>query len=220
MNSLAMETATIPDILHYASPEQLRDEACDHRSMLFSLGTILYEMATEQKPFTGESAEQLRTAILEQTPPLPVRLKPNVNAALSALIMKAISKSPDERFQSGQELIHELEECKNSTKPAKATVVPAAPKPKAFAAATGAQPGGTQNADVPISQKPLPSVKMATSTQEPPATTHVKVDPMMSGESDSSPPAAVRKSFSDSELPPLKEVYVAPASPPAVDEPE
>ena len=53
MNSLAMETATIPDILHYASPEQLRGEACDHRSMLFSLGTILYEMATEQKPFTG-----------------------------------------------------------------------------------------------------------------------------------------------------------------------
>ena len=221
MNSLAMETVTIPDILHYASPEQLRDEACDHRSMLFSLGTILYEMATEQKPFTGESAEQLRTAILEQTPPLPVRLKPNVNAALSALIMKAISKSPDERFQSGQELIHELEECKNSTKPAKATVVPAAPKPKAFAAAAGAQPGGTQNADVPISQKPLPSVKMSTATQEPPATSHFKVDPMMAGEDDSSPAAAVRKSFSDmSELPPLKEVYVAPASPPAVDEPE
>ncbi|PYV65150.1 MAG: hypothetical protein DMG95_02440 [Acidobacteria bacterium] len=220
MNSLAMETATIPDILHYASPEQLRDEACDHRSMLFSLGTILYEMATEQKPFTGETAEQLRTAILEQTPPLPVRLKPNVNAALSALIMKAISKSPDERFQSGQELIHELEECKNSTKPAKAAV-PAAPKPKAFAAAAGAQPGGTQNPDAPISQKPLPSTKMSTATQEPPATSHFKVDPMMAGEDDSSPAAAVRKSFSDmSELPPLKEVYVAPASPPAVDEPE
>jgi serine/threonine protein kinase len=221
MNSLAMETATIPDILHYASPEQLRDEACDHRSMLFSLGTILYEMATEQKPFTGETAEQLRTAILEQTPPLPVRLKPNVNAALSALIMKAISKSPDQRFQSGQELIHELEECKNSTKPAKPTVVPAAPKAKAFAAAAGAQPGGTQNADAPISQKPLPSAKMSTATQEPPATSHFKVDPMMAGEDDSSPAAAVRKSFSDmSELPPLKEVYVAPASPPAVDEPE
>jgi hypothetical protein len=148
-------------------------------------------------------------------------LKPNVNAALSALIMKAISKSPDERFQSGQELIHELEECKNSTKPAKAAVVPAAPKAKAFAAAAGAQPGGTQNADAPISQKPLPSAKMSSATQEPPATSHFKVDPMMAGEDESSPAAAVRKSFSDmSELPPLKEVYVAPASPPAVDEPE
>jgi len=221
INSLAMETATIPDILHYASPEQLRGEACDHRSMLFSLGTILYEMATEQKPFTGETADQLRTAILEQTPPLPVRLKPNVNAALSALIMKAISKSPDERFQSGQDLIHELEECKNSTKPAKAAVLPAAPKPKAFAAAAGAQAGGTQNADGPISQKPLPSAKMSTATQEPPATSHFKVDPMMADEEDSGPAAAVRKSFSDmSELPPLKEVYVAPAPPPAVDEPE
>lgn len=221
MNSLAMETATVPEILHYASPEQLRGEPCDHRSMLFSLGAILYEMATEQKPFTAETAEQLRAAILDQTPPLPVRLKPNVNAALSALIMKAIAKSPEERFQSGQELIHELEECKNSTKPTKAAVIPGAPKPKAFAAAAGAQPGGTPNAGAPIPQKPLPSAKMSAATQEPPATSHFKVDPMMAGEDDSSPAAVVRKSFSEmSELPPLKEVYVAPPPPPSADEPE
>jgi serine/threonine protein kinase len=218
IGSLATQPATFPEILHYASPEQLRGEPCDHRSMLFSLGAILYEMATEQKPFTGETAEQLRTAILEQTPPLPVRLKPNVNAALSALIMKAIAKSPEGRFQSGQELVRELEQCKNSTKPLKAAVAPAGPKPKAFAAAAGAMSGGISNADETISQKPAPSAKMSAATQEPPATSNFKVDPMMAEEDESSPAAAVRKSFSDmSELPPLKEVYVAP---PPVEDPK
>src|SRR5207237_10676796 len=48
MNSHAIESAALPEVLHYASPEQLRGETCDHRSMLFSLGAILYEMATEQ----------------------------------------------------------------------------------------------------------------------------------------------------------------------------
>src|SRR6266496_5610873 len=221
MNSLAISapathSATFPEILHYASPEQLRDEPCDHRSMLFSLGAILYEMATEQKPFGGGTAEQLRTAILEQTPPLPLRLKPNVNAALSALIMKAIAKLPEERFQSGQELVRELEQCKNSTKPLKAVVAPAAAKPKAFAAAAGAMSSGIPNADAMISQKPAPAAKMSAATQDPPARSNFRVDPMMAEEDESSPAAAVRKSFSDmSELPPLKEVYVAP--PPAED---
>ncbi len=71
--------APFPEVLHYASPEQVRGEACDHRSVLFSLGAVLYEMATEQKAFPGETAEQVRQAILESEPPLPVRLKPKVN---------------------------------------------------------------------------------------------------------------------------------------------
>src|SRR5215475_1798807 len=98
INSLTMESAAVPDVLYYASPEQLRGETCDQRSMLFSLGAILYEMATDQKAFPGETVEQLRESILEQTPPLPVRLKPNVNPGLSDLIMKALAKSPEERY--------------------------------------------------------------------------------------------------------------------------
>src|SRR5437899_2566709 len=143
MNSQAIESAALPEVLHYAAPEQLRGETCDHRSMLFSLGAILYEMATEQKAFTGETAEQLRAAILEQTPPLPVRLKANVNAGLSGLIMKALAKSPDERYQSGQELVRDLEQCKNSTSPLKSAPIAAPAKPKAFSAAAGAISNGT-----------------------------------------------------------------------------
>src|SRR5690242_13829333 len=177
MNSHAIESLALPEVLHYASPEQLRGETCDHRSMLFSLGAILYEMATEQKAFTGETAE-LRAAILEQTPPLPVRLKANVNAGLSGLIMKALAKSPDERYQSGQELVRDLEQCKNSTSPLKSVPPPLAVKPKAFAAAAGALSTGTPNAQAntaaPTSVPP-PKMSAAPVAQEPPARTGFKV---------------------------------------------
>src|SRR5690349_14472143 len=114
MNATAAPSDTVPEVMHYFSPEQLRGEALDHRSAIFSLGAVLYEMATEQKAFTGNSAEELRAAILETTPPLPHRLKGNLNPALSELIMKALAKNPDERCQSGQELVRELEQCKQA----------------------------------------------------------------------------------------------------------
>src|SRR5437868_15384152 len=136
MNSHAIESAAMPEVLHYTSPEQLRGEACDHRSALFSLGAILYEMATERKAFAGETAEQIRSAILDTVPPLPHRLKANLSPALSALIMKAISKSPDNRFQSGQELVRGLEQCNASA--TKVAPPAAAVKPKVQAAAAAA----------------------------------------------------------------------------------
>ena len=235
----------VPELLHYASPEQLRGETCDHRSALFSLGAVLYEMATEQKAFPGETAEQVRQAIVENQPPLPVRLKPNVNPGLSKLIMKALSKSPDERYQSGQELVHDLEQCKSSANTLPAAAVPTPQKPKAQAAAAGAGPSSTGLSSGPpssagtISTSPtstpksissgdslpgsLPSHRLprttASSTPVEEPKPSFAVDPMMA-EDDDSPAAAFRKSFSEmSELPPLKEVYVAPP-PPAAEEPE
>jgi serine/threonine protein kinase len=235
-------SGAVPEVLHYASPEQLRGEACDHRSVLFSLGAVLYEMATEQKAFPGKTAEQVRQAILENQPPLPVRLKPNVNQGLSKLIMKALSKSPDERYQTGQELVQDLEQCKGSANTLAGATVPApqkpAPqKPKVQAAAAGAAATSSRVGSTAPGTPGLTSIGLS-STQNPPSTTaslpkmtassaaveepksSFAVDPMMA-EDDDSPAAAVRRSFSDmSEMPPLKEVYVAPPPPPpAADEP-
>ena len=63
----------VPSILHYMSPEQVRGEATDSRSNLFSLGAMFYEMVTERKAFDREDVESLRQSILESTPvpPLP-----------------------------------------------------------------------------------------------------------------------------------------------------
>src|SRR6202163_369231 len=104
-----------PDVLHYVSPEQLRGDPVDGRSNIFSLGAILYEMATESKAFPGDDADQVRQAIVEATPAAPVEINHKIHPVLSEVIMKALSKAPEERYQSGQELVNDLERCKEST---------------------------------------------------------------------------------------------------------
>ncbi|HKV37591.1 MAG TPA: PEGA domain-containing protein, partial [Blastocatellia bacterium] len=142
-----------PEILHYMSPEQLRGDPVDARSNLFSLGAILYEMVTERKAFSGDDAEQLRQAILEMTPVAVNQLNPKTHPALSAVIMKALSKSPEERYQSGQELVNDLEKCKASpakvaagTKPAAAVAPKGDPVVAAKNPAAKAQPVPQQEA--------------------------------------------------------------------------
>jgi eukaryotic-like serine/threonine-protein kinase len=225
MNALAAVSTGVPEVLHYTSPEQLRGEACDHRSALFSLGAILYEMATERKAFAGETAEQIRSAILDTVPPLPHRLKANLSPALSALIMKAISKSPENRFQSGQQLVRDLEQCNASA--TKVAPPAAAVKPKvqaAGAAAVGAKlapkpsipaQSGMTAKSAPAA-KPTPQVSAsaaAPATAKPPSKPTFSVDPMMA-EPDETTAAVAKASFSElAELPPLKETFVPSISP-------
>jgi|HubBroStandDraft_4_1064222.scaffolds.fasta_scaffold01745_7 hypothetical protein len=126
----------VPSILHYMSPEQVRGESIDARSNLFSLGAMFYEMVTDRKAFDREDADSLRQSILESTPVPPMHVNPKLHPVLSDLIMKALAKDPAERFQSGRELLDELEKCKESKPqaakaaagPAKGTTVPNAVK--------------------------------------------------------------------------------------------
>src|SRR6266567_2488632 len=222
MNSSALASSGVPEVLRYAAPEQLRGETCDHRSALFSLGAILYEMATEQKAFPGETVDAVRAAILDGTSSLPVRLKPNVNSGLSQLIIKALSKSPEERYQSGQELVRDLEQCKSSNGPAGSTGTKL--KAQTATAGAGSSPiakvNSAQSSEPPPAQaSPLPKMAASVAVAEKPKPAFV-VDPMMAEQEDASPAAKVRKSFSEmSELPPLKEVQ-ATAPPPPASEPE
>jgi eukaryotic-like serine/threonine-protein kinase len=236
MNGIAGTAADVPEILHYVSPEQMRGEATDHRSAIFSLGVILYEMATDQKAFAGETADQVRAAILESTPAAPKTLKAKVGPGLSDLIMKSISKSPDERYQSGQELVHDLEQC--NAAPKKVTTV-GPPKPKSQAAAAGvsaAKPDGPKpnplstpaaansasSADTQaVSATPAPVASAAAATQKESPKPSFAVDPMMAENDSGTSAAAARKSFSElEELPPLKEIFVPSISPsePAAEE--
>src|SRR6476620_3401911 len=114
-----------PEVLHYVSPEQLRGDPVDGRSNIFSLGAILYEMATESKAFAGDDADQVRQQIVEITPAAPVAVNRKIHPVLSEVIMKALSKAAEDRFQSGQELVNEMERCKESA--AKASKKPAQP---------------------------------------------------------------------------------------------
>ena len=124
-------TEGVPSILHYMSPEQVQGHPTDNRANIFSLGAMLYEMVTERKAFDREDIESLRESIIESTPVPPIHVNPKVHPGLSSLIMKALAKDPAERYQTGRELLDDLEKCKESKtlaakKPeAKGTVAPA-----------------------------------------------------------------------------------------------
>ncbi|HEX4783055.1 MAG TPA: PEGA domain-containing protein [Candidatus Sulfotelmatobacter sp.] len=104
----------IPSVLHYMSPEQVQGQPTDARSNLFSLGAMLYEMVTERKPFNVDDAESVRRSILEDTPVAPLHVNPKVHPLLSDLIMKALMKDPGQRYQSGKQLLDDLENCKEA----------------------------------------------------------------------------------------------------------
>ena len=112
-------TQGLPSFLHYMSPEQVRGEDTDGRSNLYSLGAMFYEMVTERKAFDREDIESLRQSILESIPVAPARVNPKIHPLLSNLIMKALEKDPAKRYQSGREMLDDLEKCKES-KPAAA----------------------------------------------------------------------------------------------------
>ena len=130
-------------LLPYASPEQVRGDGIDLRSNLFTLGAILYEMVTDRRAFDAEDPAALATQIADEMPPSPSSVNPKIQAAVSALIMKALAKDPGERYQSARELVEDLEKCKENSgkkssevkKPAaKAAVAPVAPAARAAAA--------------------------------------------------------------------------------------
>jgi serine/threonine-protein kinase len=153
-------TEGMPSFLHYMSPEQVRGEAMDGRSNLYTLGAMFYEMVTERKAFDRDDIESLRQSIVESTPVAPVHVNPKIHPLLSNLIMKALAKDPGQRYQNGREMLDDLEKCKES-KPAASAKKAQAPKgvavpesAKAAAQSKFGNAGGTKSA----SAKPAPSV--------------------------------------------------------------
>ncbi len=93
--------------LHYASPEQFRPGAAiDHRSDIYSLGIIVYQMLTGHVPFEAESLERMIYAHLHERPASPRRFRPDVPAAVEDVFARALAKNPEDRFSSAVDLAH------------------------------------------------------------------------------------------------------------------
>ncbi|MHB8412311.1 MAG: protein kinase domain-containing protein [Candidatus Acidiferrales bacterium] len=103
------ETKSMAGTLPYMSPEQLRGEPADSRSDIYAAGVVLYEMATGQRPFPETHGPRLIDSILHQTPPRPSELSRNVSPSLETIILKALDKDPERRYQSARELRVDLE---------------------------------------------------------------------------------------------------------------
>ncbi|MDT8273699.1 MAG: serine/threonine-protein kinase [Desulfomonilia bacterium] len=88
----------------YMSPEQVMGQKLDGRSDLYSLGVILYEIALGRRPYTGENLAAVFRSITQDEPPLPCEADPEIPAQLSELIMKAMNREIEARFQTGSEM--------------------------------------------------------------------------------------------------------------------
>jgi serine/threonine protein kinase len=92
----------------YMSPEQIKGKAVDGRTDIFSLGVMLYEMTTGQKPFRGQDIATILYHILNEEPVAPHKVNPNIPPGVSSTIMKALSKSPYLRHENCNELLEDL----------------------------------------------------------------------------------------------------------------
>ncbi|MGI8961396.1 MAG: protein kinase domain-containing protein [Bryobacteraceae bacterium] len=103
--ALNTSTGTVMGTAAYMSPEQARGQAIDQRSDIFSFGCVLYEMLTGARPFHGDTAADLMSAILKEEPDLSKIPSP----ALQRIVAHCLEKSPEQRFQSAQDIAFDLE---------------------------------------------------------------------------------------------------------------
>jgi non-specific serine/threonine protein kinase len=102
----------------YMSPEQVRGEEIDHRSDIFSLGVVLYELVTGRLPFQGEFEAALSYSILNENPPPLRSLRPDAPASLEKIIDRCLEKDRARRYQGAEEIVSDLREAQRELGPA------------------------------------------------------------------------------------------------------
>ena len=169
MVSMGMtQTGLVLGTPNYMSPEQVKGRQVDGRSDLFSLGVILYDLVTGEKPFAGQNITTVIYKIINENPVPPRELDATIHAGLSYVICKALAKSPEERYQTCRELAEDLKNYRQlggqAASPASATMIlKAPPVPDAAVEQRAAAPTVLRPApaDVPMERTQVESPRPA-----------------------------------------------------------
>jgi len=122
----APQTSAVLGTASYLSPEQAQGHAVDARTDIYALGVVLYEMLTGRPPFTGDSPMAIAYKQVNATPEAPSSVNPDVPPELDAVVMRALSKNPANRYQTGQEFADDLERVRTGGQVMATPLLPAA----------------------------------------------------------------------------------------------
>ncbi len=109
------KSGTVIGTVAYMSPEQLRGKGVDHRSDIFSVGAIVYEMLTGRRAFRGETEVDTITAVLREDPPVINLEQSNIPVSFQQIVRHCLEKEPENRFQSARDLAFALETLSNTS---------------------------------------------------------------------------------------------------------
>ncbi len=151
----APQTSAVLGTASYLSPEQAQGQSVDARTDIYALGVVLYEMLTGRPPFTGDSPMAIAYKQVNATPEPPSSVNPDVPPELDAVVMRALSKNPANRYQTGQEFADDLERARTGGQVMATPLLPAAgeatqvisrPQPTSVLPPQQDEPGGSRKA--------------------------------------------------------------------------
>lgn len=142
------QTAAVIGTAQYLSPEQARGDAVDARSDVYSLGCVLYEILTGEPPFTGDSPVAVAYQHVREDPIPPSERHDGISAELDAVVLKALAKNPENRYQTAAEMRADLVRVHNGEPPEAPKVLSRAER-RSLLAATPGHPAGPRTDPLP-----------------------------------------------------------------------
>ncbi len=134
------QTAAVIGTAQYLSPEQARGDSVDARSDVYSLGCVLYEILTGEPPFTGDSPVAVAYQHVREDPVPPSHRHEGISADLDAVVLKALAKNPENRYQTAAEMRADLVRVHNGETPEAPKVLTDAERSSYLSSATGHGP--------------------------------------------------------------------------------